>query len=51
MEQGDPFLQYANSLLQDQILFGTDWPIILSTGQSKELMKRLQRGCQVKNSL
>lgn len=24
----DPFLQYANSLLQDQILFGTDWPII-----------------------
>ena len=24
----DPFLQYANTLLQDQILFGTDWPII-----------------------
>lgn len=24
----DPFLQYANSLLQDQVLFGTDWPII-----------------------
>ena len=21
-------LQYANSLLQDQVLFGTDWPII-----------------------
>lgn len=24
----DPMLQYANSLLQNQVLFGTDWPII-----------------------
>ena len=24
----DPFLRYADSLLQDQVLFGTDWPII-----------------------
>ncbi len=24
----DPLLQFANSLLQDRVLFGTDWPII-----------------------
>ena len=24
----DPFFQYANSLLQNQVIFGTDWPVI-----------------------
>ena len=24
----DPFLQYTNSLLRNQVLFGTDWPVI-----------------------
>ena len=33
----DPFLRYANSLLQDQILFGTDWPIIPFSRAIKEI--------------
>jgi len=35
----DPFLQYANSLLQDQILFGTDWPIIPFDRAIKEIQE------------
>lgn len=33
----DPFLQYANSLLQDQVLFGTDWPTISFERAKKEI--------------
>jgi predicted TIM-barrel fold metal-dependent hydrolase len=33
----DPFLQYANSLLQDQVLFGTDWPVISFVRAVKEV--------------
>jgi predicted TIM-barrel fold metal-dependent hydrolase len=33
----DPFLQYANSLLQDQVLFGTDWPAIPFDRAIKEI--------------
>ena len=35
----DPFLQYANTLLQDQILFGTDWPIIPFDRAVKEIQE------------
>ena len=33
----DPFFQYANSLLQDQVLFGTDWPTISFSRAVKEI--------------
>jgi hypothetical protein len=33
----DPFPQYANSLLQDQVLFGTDWPAIPFDRAIKEI--------------
>jgi predicted TIM-barrel fold metal-dependent hydrolase len=33
----DPFFQYANSLLQDQVLFGTDWPAISFSRAVKEI--------------
>jgi predicted TIM-barrel fold metal-dependent hydrolase len=33
----DPFFQYANSLLQDQVLFGTDWPAISFSRSVKEI--------------
>ncbi len=33
----DPFFQYANSLLQDQVLFGTDWPAISFHRAVKEI--------------
>jgi uncharacterized protein len=37
----DPFLHYANSLLQDQVLFGTDWPIIPFSRAIKEINEAL----------
>ena len=33
----DPFFQYANSLLQDQVLFGTDWPAISFSRAVREI--------------
>lgn len=35
----DPFYQYANSLLQDQVLFGTDWPAISFSRAVKEIQE------------